>query len=59
MIEITGTVAIRRNFMASHTCMVKVPRPCFFALALREVQITVILRPAQRPDMRRVAFIDG
>jgi hypothetical protein len=30
MAEITGTAAIRSNFMASHICMVKVPHPWFF-----------------------------
>jgi hypothetical protein len=30
MIKITGTAAIRRNFMALHICIVKVPRPWFF-----------------------------
>jgi len=32
--EITGTAAIRRNFMASRICMFKVPRLWFLALCV-------------------------
>jgi hypothetical protein len=59
MIEITGTAAIRRNFMASHICMVKVPRPCFFGPLLCAARATVILCLFLCLDMGRVAFIDG
>ena len=51
MIEITDTAAIRRNFMASNICIVKVPRPLFFLFScplLCAEPATVILRLFQR-----------
>jgi hypothetical protein len=64
-IEITGTAAIRRNFMASHIRMVKVPR-CWFFLPLcfargtnQGGNLRWFLRMFLHRDSRRVAFTDG
>ena len=59
MIEIAGTAAIRRNFVAPHICMVKVSLVLVFdrLLCARQSHGDSALELCL--DVRRVTFIDG